>query len=158
MASLTTLWCSVSFYYIYLLIFLFIVHSEHSTLREFRYHTVPPWLPSACCSYKPKNFQKTFNNKIHLKIQRLKLSRYILNYFFCFSTVKFFFSGFRCIWLMMLMQSFLWRKVSSNRCYCSKISSHRAKQYRHQLYFLTVLPLSLLLFILNDKPGKRCPD
>ena len=36
------------------------------------------------------------------------------------------------------MQSSMWRKVSSNKGKLSKISSHRAKQQRHQLNFITV--------------------
>ena len=38
------------------------------------------------------------------------------------------FGGFRFIWLMKLLQSSMWRTVSSNRRKWSKISSHRAKQ------------------------------
>ena len=37
--------------------------------------------------------------------------------------------GFRCIWLKTLLQSSIWRKVTSNRGKWSTISLHRAKQY-----------------------------
>ena len=48
------------------------------------------------------------------------------------------FGGFRCMWLITLLQCSMWRNVLSNRGKWSKILSHRAKQWRQQLNFLTV--------------------
>ena len=46
------------------------------------------------------------------------------------------FVGFRRI--RLILQSSMWRKVSSNRGKWSKISSHRAERKRHRLNFRTV--------------------
>ena len=52
--------------------------------------------------------------------------------------------GIHCIWRMTLLQSSMWRKVSSNRRKWSKMSLNWVRQYRHQLNILTVYVVGVL--------------
>ena len=91
-------------------------------VRYYRYHCcqVLQILLLSTLYFSPPPASETLN----LNIEMFYKSSWL---FFVYGTSAYHcFRGIRCMWLMTPLQSFMWRKVSSNRGKWSKISSHRA--------------------------------